>query len=228
MNIEINIQNIQQRIQTVCRRIGRNSAEVKLLLVTKTIPAEKIKKALASGINLIGENKIQEALAKYEILKNENIEWHFIGHLQTNKIKDVLKFAHMIQSVDRLDLVQKLSARLQLENTTMPILIQVNTSREVSKFGVAPEDALNLIRETAQYPNLLIKGLMTIGANSEDETKVRESFQLLKKIQEQVLREKISGVAMEILSMGMSGDFEIALEEGANLVRIGSIIFGDR
>lgn len=228
MNIEINIQNIQQRIQTVCRRIGRNSAEVKLLLVTKTIPAEKIKEALASGINLIGENKVQEALAKYEILKDENIEWHFIGHLQTNKIKDVLKFAHMIQSVDRLDLVQKLSARLQLENTTMPILIQVNTSREVSKFGVAPEDALNLIRQTAKYSNLLIKGLMTIGANSEDETKVRESFQLLKKIQEQVSQAQIPGVAMEILSMGMSGDFEIALEEGANLVRIGSIIFGDR
>jgi pyridoxal phosphate enzyme (YggS family) len=228
VNIEINIQNIQQRIQTVCRRIGRNSAEVKLLLVTKTIPAEKIKEALASGINLIGENKVQEALAKYEILKDENIEWHFIGHLQTNKIKDVLKFAHMIQSVDRLDLVQKLSARLQLENTTMPILIQVNTSREVSKFGVAPEDALNLIRQTAKYSNLLIKGLMTIGANSEDETKVRESFQLLKKIQEQVSQAQIPGVAMEILSMGMSGDFEIALEEGANLVRIGSIIFGDR
>ena len=222
------ILEIQNRIQTVCHRLGRNPAEVKLLLVTKTVSAETIKEALDAGVNLIGENKIQEALAKYQILKNENIEWHFIGHLQTNKIKDVLKFAHMIQSVDRLDLVQKLSARLQLENKIMPILIQVNTSREASKFGVAPEDALSLIHEAAKYPNLQIKGLMTIGANSEDEAKVRESFRLLKKIQQQVIHAQIEGVSMEILSMGMSGDFEMALEEGANLVRIGSAIFGER
>jgi pyridoxal phosphate enzyme (YggS family) len=228
VNIEANIQNIYQQIQTVCHRLGRNPAEVKLLLVTKTVSAETIKEALDVGVNLIGENKIQEALAKYQILKNENIEWHFIGHLQTNKIKDVLKFAHMIQSVDRLDLVQKLSARLQLENKIMPILIQVNTSREASKFGVAPEDALSLIPEAAKYPNLQIKGLMTIGANSEDEAKVRESFRLLKKIQQQVIHAQIEGVSMEILSMGMSGDFEMALEEGANLVRIGSAIFGER
>ncbi|MGD9489493.1 MAG: YggS family pyridoxal phosphate-dependent enzyme [Calditrichaceae bacterium] len=228
MDIIRNLKIIHRRIETACARCGRNPSDVKLLLATKTVSPENIKMALNEGETLIGENKIQEALKKFEALKNEKIEQHFIGHLQKNKIKDALKFADMIQSVDRLDLVEKLDQRLRFEDKSMNILIQVNTSEEDSKFGVAPEHAMELVKKTSAYDSIHIKGLMTIGIFSGDEEEIRKCFRILRQLQIRIREENIPNVEMEILSMGMSGDLEIAIEEGSTMLRVGTAIFGDR
>lgn len=223
-----NLSYIHDRIKIACESVNRDANEVKLLLATKTVTPDKIKVALDCGETLIGENKIQELRDKDEALKGYDVERHFIGHLQTNKIKDVLKYATCIQSIDRIDLAQKLDQRLQYEGRSMDVLVQVNTSFEESKFGVSPDEALELIKEVAKYDTLKIKGLMTIGILSSDNESVRKCFRLLKKVQEEAMSENISGVSMNTLSMGMSGDFEAAIEEGATILRIGTAVFGPR
>ncbi|QIK60297.1 YggS family pyridoxal phosphate-dependent enzyme [Dysgonomonas sp. HDW5A] len=223
-----NLAYIHKRIKMVCESSGRAESDVRLLLATKTVAPERIKIALDCGETLIGENKIQELRDKDSELKDYPVERHFIGHLQTNKIKDVLKYASCIQSVDRLDLAQKLDQRLQYEGRSIDILVQVNTSFEDSKFGVAPDEAINLIKHIALYDTLNIKGLMTIGILSSDNESVRKCFRLLKKIQQKVIAEHIDRVDMNVLSMGMSGDFEAAIEEGSTMLRVGTSVFGSR
>lgn len=223
-----NIKVIQNRINNACSLSGRNPEEVQLLLATKTVSPENIKIALHCGGYLIAENKVQELKDKYEALKDTKHETHFIGHLQTNKIKDVLKYASCIQSVDRPDLAEKLDKRLQAEGKSIDILLQVNTSFEESKFGIAPEKAVEFARHLAQFKTLHLKGLMTIGLFSSEKEKVRKCFQLLKNIQQQIIALNLPGVEMETLSMGMSGDLEVAIEEGATMVRVGTAIFGQR
>lgn len=223
------IDAILHRIQKACMNSHRHPDEVKLVLATKTVPAESIKIALNKGQKLIAENKVQELKAKYEELKDIPHDNHFIGHLQTNKIKDLLK-CHVtcIQSLDRLDLAEKLHLRLQLENKTIEVLVQVNTSNEESKFGVHPDHVIDLVRQVAKLETLKIKGLMTIGLFSSEKEKVRECFQMLKNIQLQIKDLNIPNVEMNELSMGMSGDLETAIEEGATIVRVGTAIFGHR
>ncbi|QIK54866.1 YggS family pyridoxal phosphate-dependent enzyme [Dysgonomonas sp. HDW5B] len=223
-----NLTYIHKRIKMVCESSGRAESDVRLLLATKTVAPERIKIALDCGETLIGENKIQELRDKDSELKDYPVKRHFIGHLQTNKIKDVLKYASCIQSVDRIDLAQKLDQRLQYEGRAIDILIQVNTSFEDSKFGVAPDEAINLIKHIAQYDTLNIKGLMTIGILSSDNESVRKCFRLLKKIQQKTIAEHIDRVDMNVLSMGMSGDFEAAIEEGSTMLRVGTSVFGSR
>ena len=224
-----NIAVIQERINNVCKENSRDPDEVKLLLATKTVPAECIKIALLAGKTLIAENKVQELKEKYEALKDVPHSNHFIGHLQTNKIKDLLKYdVSCIQSLDRLDLAEKLHQRLQFENKTIEVLIQVNTSFEESKFGASPDNAIELVKQIAQLETLKIKGLMTIGLFSAETEKVRKCFQLLKNIQQQIIALKIPNVEMQELSMGMSGDMETAIAEGATIIRVGTAIFGQR
>lgn len=223
-----NLAYIHSRIKAVCKSSGRDKSDVRLLLATKTVTPDKIKIALDCGESLIGENKIQELRDKDPELRDCSVERHFIGHLQTNKIKDVLKYASCIQSVDRLDLAQKLDQRLQYEGRSMDILVQVNTSFEDSKFGVAPDEAIALIKNIAQYDTLNIKGLMTIGILSSDNESVRKCFRLLKVIQQQTISQNIDNVDMDVLSMGMSGDFEAAIEEGSTMLRVGTSVFGSR
>lgn len=223
-----NLAYIHKRIKMVCESSGRAESDVRLLLATKTVAPERIKIALDCGETLIGENKIQELRDKDSELKDYLVERHFIGHLQTNKIKDVLKYASCIQSVDRLDLAQKLDQRLQYEGRSIDILVQVNTSFEDSKFGVAPDEAINLIKHIALYDTLNIKGLMTIGILSSDNESVRKCFRLLKEIQLKTIAENINRVDMNVLSMGMSGDFEAAIEEGSTMLRVGTSVFGSR
>lgn len=224
-----NIAVLQERINNACKENGRNPNEVKLLLATKTVPAERIKIALQAGYTLIAENKVQELKEKYEDLKEIPHTNHFIGHLQTNKIKDLLKYdVSCIQSLDRLDLAEKLHQRLQLENKTIEVLIQVNTSFEESKFGVSPDNAIALVKQVAQLKTLKIKGLMTIGLFSAETKKVRKCFRLLKDIQQQIIALNIPNVEMQELSMGMSGDLETAIAEGATIIRVGTAIFGQR
>jgi pyridoxal phosphate enzyme (YggS family) len=215
-------------MEAACRKAGRDVDDVRLLLATKTVPAERIAFALECGEALIGENKVQELKEKNEALRPYNYESHFIGHLQTNKIKDVLKYVTCIESVDRLDVARKLDQRLQFEGRSIDILVQVNTSSEESKFGIDPAEAIPFIREIAKYDTLAIKGLMTIGLFSAEEEKVRRCFRLLNNIRQQVVEEGIANVEMRELSMGMSGDLEIAIGEGATIVRVGTAIFGRR
>lgn len=228
-SIKSNIQLIQQRINDSCKKTGRNPNEVQLLLATKTVSPEKIKVALETGNSLIGENKIQEVRDKYEALKDSVHQLHFIGHLQSNKIKDVLKYdVACIQSVDRLRLANRLQKRLEFEDKTIEVLLQFNTSYEDSKFGMSPEKAIEFTQQVAKLDRLKIKGLMTIGLFSAKSEKVRECFHLLKQVQQEIIDAKIPHVEMKELSMGMSGDLEIAIEEGATIIRVGTAIFGER
>lgn len=224
-----NLRAVEVRIQQACARSGRDPKEVQLLLATKTVPAARIKPALQAGATLIAENKIQELKEKFDTLRDTPHTNHFIGHLQTNKIKDLLKCdVTCVQSLDRLDLAEKLSARLTFEKKTLDVMIQVNTSQEESKFGIHPDDAVKFTQQVAQFENLHIKGLMTIGLFSAEADKVRACFKILKHVQQEILAANIPNVAMRELSMGMSGDLEIAIEEGATIVRVGTSIFGVR
>ncbi len=228
-DIIANINQINNRIELACQKSGRNRSEVKLLLATKTVSPQNIKIALNAGQTLIAENKVQELKDKFEALKETPHTTHFIGHLQTNKIKDVLKCnVSCIQSLDRIDLAEKLHQRLQFENKTIEVLIQVNTSNEKSKFGASPDRVIELVKQVAQFETLKIKGLMTIGLFSAETEKVRACFKLLKNIQQQIIALNIPSVIMEELSMGMSGDLEIAIEEQATIIRVGTAIFGAR
>ncbi len=224
-----NLEDIQSRIKSACLKSNRNPGDVRLLLATKTVAASTIKIALQAGQVLIGENKVQEIKEKFDDLKSISHENHFIGHLQSNKIKEILKYdVSCIQSIDRLGLAQKLHQRLLYEGKTMEAMIQVNTSNEESKFGVAPEQAIELIQQVAQFESLKITGLMTIGLFSSEAEKVRKCFRLLKQIQQKVIALHIPNVQIKELSMGMSGDLEVAIEEGATMVRVGTAIFGQR
>jgi pyridoxal phosphate enzyme (YggS family) len=224
-----NIQLIRERIDRACWQSGRNPEEVRLLLATKTVPASRIVEALQAGQTLIAENKIQELKEKYDDLKNVLHENHFIGHLQTNKIKELLRYdVSCIQSVDRWELAEKLQQRLIFEDKKIEVLIQVNTSAEESKYGVAPDEAIAFIKKVASLDRIKIKGLMTIGLFSADTEKVRRCFRLLSDLRQQAAALLLPGVEMKELSMGMSADLETAIEEGATIVRVGTAIFGRR
>ncbi|MEZ5035935.1 MAG: YggS family pyridoxal phosphate-dependent enzyme [Chitinophagales bacterium] len=224
-----NILNIKNKITNACIKANRDPNEIRLLLATKTVSAENIKIAIESGVNLIGENKVQEVKEKFEALQTIPHEKHFIGHLQTNKIKDILKYGvTCVQSVDRLDLAEKLHQRLSIEQKQLDIFIQVNTSAEESKFGVTPEHTIELVKSVAKLDTLKIKGLMTIGLFSAEKEKVRLCFKLLKNLKQEIIAQNIPNIDIQELSMGMSGDLEIAIEEGATIVRVGTAIFGSR
>lgn len=227
-DIIYNLKQVHQRIEDACRLSNRNPSDVQLLLATKTVPAEKIRIAIEAGETLIGENKMQELRDKDSGLKDLNIERHFIGHLQTNKVKDVLKYVSCIQSLDRLSLAEELDKQLLKENRSIDVFIQVNTSFEESKFGLAPTEVVPFIREIKKYKTLNIKGLMTIGLLDVEKEKMRPSLQLLREIRDQIYDAQIEGVTNLKLSMGMSQDLELAIAEGSNIVRVGTSIFGNR
>lgn len=223
-----NLKSVHERIENACKAAGRNVNDVSLLLATKTVPAEKIRIAIEAGETLIGENKVQEFKAKNDELTGLTIERHFIGHLQTNKIKDVLKYVTCVQSLDRLTVAEELDKRLQSEGKSLNVFVQVNTSYEQSKFGIAPEEAVSFIRSIKQYDTLKIQGLMTIGLLDVEREKMRPSLILLRQIRDKILHEGIEGINSLKLSMGMSQDLEMAIAEGANIVRVGTAIFGNR
>jgi pyridoxal phosphate enzyme (YggS family) len=224
-DIAHNLQVIHQRMANACLKSGRPVESVRLLLATKTVPEEKLRFAFGQGEVLFGENRVQDGTKMAACISDLPVDWHFIGHLQTNKIKEVLKWAGCVQSVDRADLVEKLDQRLQFEQRKLDIFVQVNTSYEESKFGVTPESAIELIRTVKKYDTLNLKGLMTIGVFSGDQEKVRSCFKVLKRIGQEAAE---LGCGDLELSMGMSGDLEIAIEEGATIVRVGTAIFGPR
>jgi len=211
-----------------CQHSGRDRSDVKLLLATKTVPAEKIKIALEAGEDLMGENKVQELRDKDEGLSGIKVERHFIGHLQTNKIKDVLRYVSCVQSLDRLKVAEELDRRLQIEGRSLDVFVQVNTSYEESKFGLPPEEVIPFIRSIQKYDTLKIKGLMTIGLLDVEREKMRPSLQLLREVRDQIHYQGLLNLEQLKLSMGMSQDLEMAIAEGANIVRVGTSIFGNR
>ncbi len=220
--------SVQQEIIKICQSCGRNPKEVKLMLVSKTVPVDRIQETIDMGHRLFGENKVQELTEKRAQLSDPNVAFHFIGHLQTNKVKKCLEAASLIHSVDRMSLAVELDKQLKKLNKTMDILIQVNTSAEKSKFGVSPESALDLVKEVAPLTTLNIKGLMTLAKFSSQEEEVRPCFKLLKQLAKTIRAADIPSVSMDELSMGMSSDYKIAIEEGSTLVRVGTAIFGER
>ncbi|SCY66743.1 hypothetical protein SAMN02927916_2860 [Flavobacterium anhuiense] len=226
--IIFNLTKVRQRIENACKIAGRNTADVQLLLATKTVPAEKIRIAIEAGETLMGENKMQELRDKNDVLKNLPVERHFIGHLQTNKIKDVLKYVTCIQSLDRINLADELHKQLQNQNRKLDVFVQVNTSYEESKFGLAPEEVLSFIKKIKTYDTLNIKGLMTIGLLDVEKEKMIPSLRLLRTIRDEIYSEGIDDLQNLKLSMGMSQDLELAIAEGSNMVRIGTSIFGNR
>ncbi len=227
--VEENLKTVREQMELACRLSGRDAQEVQLLLATKTVPLEKLQMAMQAGETLFGENKAQELRGKFPLMEQYNrVEWHFIGHLQTNKVKDVVKYVTLIHSVDRLRLGEALHQQLLKENKTMDILMQVNTSYEESKFGVPPELALELVEQLSQFETLNIKGLMTIGKLNATNEETRHCFRLLRSIQAQIREKNLPRVEMDVLSMGMSGDFQVAIEEGATIIRVGTKVFGER
>lgn len=228
-SIQEKIAAIQLRIANACEKANRNPNDVQLLMATKTVDAPRIIEAFEAGATLIAENKIQELREKHSELATFHHTNHFIGHLQSNKVKYLLQNnVECLQSLDRISLAKKLQNRLAFEQKEMDVLIQVNTSNEDSKFGVSPENALNLTEEVAKLDRLHIKGLMTIGLFSAEKEKVVPCFQMLRELRDKIAAKNIQGVEMKELSMGMSHDFEWAIEEGATIVRVGTAIFGKR
>lgn len=227
-NIKDNVLSIRERIHEACIKANRPSSAVKLLLATKTLSPEIILHAFSLGERLIGENRAQELVEKYDALKIVDHQTHFIGHLQSNKIKSVIDKVSCIESVDSVSLAEKINARLVEQKLVMNVFVEVNTSGEISKHGCKPEALIDIVGKIAELPALHICGLMTIGALSDDTKKVRECFALLRNLSEKVNEQHFPGVCMQELSMGMSSDFELAIAEGATEVRIGSAIFGKR
>lgn len=219
---------VQKNIAAACVRSGREPSSVRLLPVTKTVPAERLRLAYVAGCHEMGENKIQEAREKSEILKDLNIKWAIIGHLQTNKAKYLARFANEFQALDSLKVAAELDKRLQIEGRAMDVYVQVNSSGEASKFGLAPDDVRTFVDQLPNYSSLRIKGLMTLAIFSTDHDRVRECFIKMRNIRNMLRQEAPAGLSFEELSMGMSGDYELAIEEGATIVRVGQAIFGKR
>jgi len=227
--IQANLADIRARIDAACERAGRDPAEVRLLPVSKTVDESRIRMAYAAGCRQLGENKVQEAYGKWEAMADlADLDWAIIGHLQTNKAKFVARFAREFQALDNLRVAEALDRRLQAEGRSLDVFVQVNTSGEASKFGLAPEDALDFARALPAYTSLKVRGLMTLALFSPDETRVRPCFQLLRDLRDRLRQDAPQGAGFAELSMGMSGDFEWAIEEGATTVRVGQAIFGAR
>ncbi|ANN79851.1 YggS family pyridoxal phosphate-dependent enzyme [Bordetella flabilis] len=221
--------DLQSRIAAACRRAGRDPAEVALLPVSKTFGVDLIRAVAGLGLRRFGESKMQEVRDKAGPLADCGIEWVVIGHLQTNKAKDAARLAAEVQSLDRLDLAEALDRRLRQEGRTLDVLVQVKTSDEPGKYGLDPAALPEFVRTVARdYPSLRVRGLMTLAVNSDDDEAVRACFRTLRQWRDRLRDEAIPGIDLPRLSMGMSGDFELAIEEGATEVRIGSALFGAR
>lgn len=221
------LQYVQNEIRQACLRSNRDEKEVTLIAVSKTKPIEMIQEAIDAGQVVFGENKVQELCGKYEVLP-QNLEWHLIGHLQRNKVKYIADKAALIHSVDSLRLAETISQEGAKHNRIVPVLIEVNVAQEDTKFGVSVDETLPLIEEIAKLSNIQVKGLMTIAPFVDDPEENRPVFRKLKQLSVDIKEKNMNNVYMDILSMGMTNDYQIAVEEGATMVRVGTGIFGER
>ncbi len=222
------IKRVQERIREAADASNRPESDIRLVAVSKTMPAEIVKEAIASGMTDFGENYIQEAREKITTLSTYPVTWHYIGHLQSNKSKYAVRMFDLIHSVDSLKLAKELNKCAQKIEKVQDILIQVNVAKEDSKSGVYVEDTSRLLKDISQLANIAVKGLMTMPPYFNAPKKVRPFFTALRQLRNQIKNENIPNISMEELSMGMTGDFEAAIEEGATMVRVGTAIFGER
>ena len=222
-----NYREVDRRVGEACARSGRNRQEVTLIAVSKTKPVELIREAMDAGADVFGENKVQELCDKYEQLP-KTLHWHLIGHLQRNKVKYIIDKVDLIHSVDSMRLAEEISKEAEKKQTDVKVLIEVNVAQEESKFGVSVDETEELVREIAKLPRIHVLGLMTIAPNVSDPEENRPVFRTLKKLAVDIKMKNIDNVRMDVLSMGMTGDYQVAIEEGATMVRVGTGIFGER
>ncbi len=222
-----NLKKVEDKITAACLRAGRAREDVTLIAVSKTKPESMVEEAYSVGQRDFGENKVQEICRKIEVLP-QDIRWHMIGHLQRNKVRQVVGKACMIHSVDSLRLAEAISQEAVKQDRIVPVLIEVNVAQEESKFGVTAEETIALIEAAAKLPHISIRGLMTIAPFVEDPEENRPIFRKLKQLSVDIAAKNINNVTMSVLSMGMTNDYEVAIEEGATMVRVGTGIFGER
>ena len=227
MEISDNLRLVEENIAAACKRAGRRREEVKLIAVSKTHPVEAIKEAMRCGIRSFGENKVQELKDKIEKL-DDSLDWHLIGHLQTNKVKYVVGKVSLIHSLESIRLAEALEKEAVKRGVIVDVLVEVNIAGEDTKFGVLPENVEDFIREVAKFEHIRVKGLMTVAPIAQKSEENRKYFKNLNKIMVDLNSKNIHNVSMNVLSMGMTGDYETAIEEGATLVRVGTGIFGHR
>lgn len=225
--IEENIKQVENNIAEACERAGRDRSEVTLICVSKTKPASMVEEAYKNGQRNFGENKVQEINDKYPVLPDD-IKWHLIGHLQRNKVKYIINKVHLIHSVDSIRLAEQIQHEAEKSDKVMDILVQVNVANEDTKFGLQVSETEDVVREIAKMPNVHICGLMTIAPFTDNPETNRVFFRNLKQLSVDIKSKNIDNVSMDCLSMGMTGDYQVAIEEGATLVRVGTGIFGER
>lgn len=223
--VKDNLETINKKIKEAALKVKRDPQEIKLVAVTKTATLEQIKEAINEGVKIIGESKVQEAKGKYQILTTE-VEWHLIGHLQTNKVKYAVEIFDLIHSVDSIKLAKEIDKRSVQFKKIIDVLIEVNISGEETKYGYNPEKVEAFLKEISEFSGIRVRGLMTIAPISKNKEEVRPYFRRLRELSERIRDKNIKNIKMDYLSMGMTDDFEIAIEEGANMVRIGRGIFG--
>ena len=222
-----NLQKVEENIEAACKRAGRDRKEVTLIAVSKTKPVEMLEEIYDEGIRCFGENKVQELTEKMPAMP-QDIEWHMIGHLQRNKVKYIAGKVALIHSVDTYRLAEEINIQAKKRNIVIPILVEVNIAHEESKFGTTEEDAVLLVEEISKLENVRIKGLMTIAPNVSNPEENRPYFKKIKQLSVDITNKNIHNVSMDILSMGMTNDYTVAIEEGATMVRVGTGIFGER
>lgn len=227
VKLEENLKNVEENIMAACKRTGRDRSEITLIAVSKTKPVDMLQEAYDQGIREFGENKVQELCDKIEVLPGD-IHWHMIGHLQTNKVKYIVGKTALIHSVDSLHLAQEIEKQAAKQEVIVPILVEVNIAEEKSKFGIHKEEAFELVKSIALLPHLQIQGLMTIAPFVEDPEDNRLYFRQIHQLSVDIKEQNIDNVRMDVLSMGMTGDYTVAIEEGATMVRVGTGIFGER
>lgn len=222
-----NLARVHERIREACRKAGRDPGEVTLIAVGKTKPADLLMEAYRAGERVFGENKVQEILEK-ETQMPSDVRWHMIGHLQRNKVRQVIDKAELIHSVDTVRLAETIQIEAEKKGLVVPVLIEVNIGGEESKYGAAPDNVLFMARAISEMKNVRVRGLMTIAPYVEDPEDNRVLFARMKELGEEIRKKGISNIRMDILSMGMTNDYEVAIQEGATMVRVGTGIFGSR
>ena len=218
---------MEEKITAAAERAGRKREDVLLLAVSKTKPVEVIREAVACGLTSLGENKVQEIMEKYEPM-GDGVHWHLIGHLQTNKVKYIIDKVDMIHSVESLRLAEEINKRAAAKSLVMDVLVEVNMAEEESKFGIQPERVEEFLRQIAPLPHIRVRGLMTVAPFVENPEENRVYFRKMRELLVDMNQKKIDNINMDVLSMGMTGDYEVAIEEGATIVRVGTGIFGER
>jgi len=228
VSIKENIDGVLERVAAAARRSGRSPEDVKVIAVSKTVDAQRAREAVEGGLINLGENRVQELVSKYEQLSDIDVKWHLIGHLQRNKVKYIIDKVFLIHSLESLDLAKEINKRALQHNMTANVLIELNIGQEESKFGLDEDSVYDFVKSMEQFANIKVLGLMTVAPFSENPENVRCVFRKMKEIFDKISEMKLTNTEMKYLSMGMTNDFEIAIEEGANMVRIGTAIFGKR